>query len=159
VVVLNTVVIIGIGKCDPLPVQLDFIYIFIQLVLLNSNNVTLSNIKVIIFACVLIGIIIYLLFHKIAYKNIFSNLKQNKYQRYGFYECGFRQRHEYNIRTDINLYFNCALFILYEVECIFLIIFFTNLHILSVLDVILILFYIILFLVGIYFESTVKNTN
>jgi len=120
---------------------------------------SMSNIKVIILVCAFISLIIYLIFHRIAFKNIFKGLKQSRYQRYGFYECGFRQRHEYNVKLDINLYFNLAIFILYEVECIFIIIFFTNLHIMCTLDVILILFYIILFLIGIYFELSVRNTD
>jgi NADH:ubiquinone oxidoreductase subunit 3 (subunit A) len=104
-----------------------------------------------------LGLVTYLIFHKIAFKNIFKKNKKNTRESYGFYECGFRPRYEYSSKFDLNTYVICALAILYDIECVFLMVFFVNLHILSIIDIVLIIFYLSCFLVGFYFELSTKS--
>lgn len=118
-----------------------------------------TNVIILILLNLFIALLIYLLFHRVAFKNVYKNAQQSNRHKYGFYECGFRTRHEYTPNYSINAYIICALAILYDVECIFLILFFFNMHIMCLLDIVLVLFYVCLFLVGFYFEYTTRNTE
>lgn len=118
-----------------------------------------SNVIIIILINLFISLLIYLIFHKIAFKNVFKGLKQYNQYKNGFYECGFRSRFTYKHTYTINMYVICSLAILYDIESIFLLIFFVNLQYLCILDIILILIYLLTFILGFYFELSLKNTE
>jgi NADH:ubiquinone oxidoreductase subunit 3 (subunit A) len=98
-------------------------------------------------------------FHNIAYKNIFKRFKQYKRQRYGFYECGFRPKHEVSIEMSIHSYVICALVILYDVEGLFLMLFLINMDTMCILDISMIMLYLLLLFVGFSFELFVGSTT
>lgn len=109
--------------------------------------------------CLFLTMLIYLLFHRIAFKNVFKSLKSANRQKYGFYECGFRPRHEYTATFEINTYTIIAIAILYDIECIYLIILLSGVQYLCILDIVIALVYISTFIIGFYFERAVRNTE
>ncbi len=118
-----------------------------------------SGLLVISLAVAGLAMLVYLIFHNIAYKNIFKRFKQYKRQRYGFYECGFRPKHEVSIEISLHSYIICALVILYDVEGLFLLIFLLNVEYMCLLDLLIILFYVILLFVGFYFDLISGSTR
>lgn len=119
----------------------------------------MQNMILLLFINIFISLLIYLLFHRVAYKNIYKNLQQSNRYKYGFYECGFRVRHDYMPNFSINMYVICVLAILYDIECIFIFLFAFSIDIMCILDIILFCFYLFLFVVGFFFELTTKNTE
>nr|ADN85868.1 NADH-ubiquinone oxidoreductase subunit 3 [Nyctotherus ovalis] len=118
-----------------------------------------GQIKVLLGVTCFLALLIYLLFHNVAFKNVFKTLKQTQQQQHGFYECGYRTRTAIAGRYNINMYIICTIAILYNIECIFLIIFFSSVATLCLLDLILICIYLLFFVIGISFELRLKNTD
>jgi NADH:ubiquinone oxidoreductase subunit 3 (subunit A) len=103
--------------------------------------------------------LIYLLFHRVAFKNLLKNLKQFNRNRYGFYECGYRSKNELNLNFNIHMFIVCSLTILYDAEGSILIFFLINLNILSIADFILLLIFILTFILGFAFENYMRTTE
>ena len=100
----------------------------------------------------MVSFLIYFLFHNIAFKNFFKKFKQYKRQKFGFYECGFRPKHEVSLELTLYSYIVCSLVILYEIEGLFLILFLLNFNILCFFDVLFICIYIFLFILGFFID-------
>lgn len=114
-----------------------------------------SQILIIIVVNTIIALIIYLLFHNVAFKNIHKKLKGYNHRRYGFYECGFRTRSDLIAVHNVNMYIVMAIAILYDVECIYLLIIFTNIQYMCLIDLVLLLIYVGSILIGFYYERSI----
>lgn len=113
----------------------------------------------IIAAALFLGVMLYLVFHNVAYKNLYKRFKQFKRQRYGFYECGFRPKHELSVELNLFVYVLLALVILYDVEGVFLLFFMTALDTLALNELILIALYLITLLLGLALELLYGSTT
>ena len=102
---------------------------------------------------------VYLAFHNVAYKNIFKRFKQYKRQRYGFYECGFRPKHEASIEINLYVYVMIALVIVYDVEGVFLLFFAINFDTLCFCDCAVVLLYALALLAGLIMELLSSSTR
>lgn len=109
--------------------------------------------------CTVISLLVYIAFHNIAFKNLYKRFKQYGKQHYGFYECGFRARHDLTAVYSLNNYAICSLVILYDVECVFLVIFLVGFNFISTLELVVFCLYVLLFLFGVVFEVFTKNTE
>ncbi len=106
----------------------------------------------IVLTCCFLALLVYMIFHNIAYKNFFKKSQQYLRQRYGFYECGFRPRQELSIEFSMQNYVMFAMTILYDVEAVLLLFFLQNLNIFATVDMLLIVLYLVFFILGIFFD-------
>lgn len=73
--------------------------------------------------------------------------------KYGFYECGFKSRKHLMLGFPMNAYLMCILTIVYNAECLFIILIVLNLSLFSLINLILFLYYLILFFFGILLDA------
>ena len=68
-----------------------------------------------------LALIIFLVFHNIAFRNITKKFKHYKRARFGFYECGLRARPQLSVSFTLHSYLICMLTVIYDVEGLFFI--------------------------------------
>ena len=107
----------------------------------------------IIIGCGLAVTLVVLVFNNIAYKNIFKNKYQQNRMKYGFYECGFKSRKHLMLEFPINAYLMCILTIIYNAECIFIILAILNIQLFSLTCLALLIYYMGLFFLGISLDT------
>ncbi len=106
-----------------------------------------------------LSLIVYVAFHNAAYRNVYKRFKQYRRQRYGFYECGFRPKHEVSAEISVFTYVMLALVVLYDVEGVFLLFFAACLDALSLGDILVVLLYVASFLCGLLLEVVYGSTS
>lgn len=92
--------------------------------------------------------LLFFVFHNIAFKNIFKRYKETTPNRFGFYECGLRMRKVGNVTFTLFFYNICIFTLLYELEGFLFIFLFLNIAVLNYIDFILISFFILFFIFG-----------
>ena len=95
---------------------------------------------------------VYLLFHRVSFKKFFKNAASCRSIRYGFYECGFRQRHESIINFGLQNYVVVALSVLYDVEGVFFVIACQAIDAVSMLELSVLFLYLVIFGLGFLYE-------
>jgi NADH:ubiquinone oxidoreductase subunit 3 (subunit A) len=90
---------------------------------------------------------------------VYKLFKQIHRQRYGFYECGFKARIEKSTLVQLHNVLIIAMVLLYDVEGLVLLFFILNSFSMTLFEIILISFYIILLMVGYFFDTQRNNVE
>ena len=99
--------------------------------------------------------VLFFVFHNIAFKNVFKRLKESTPNRFGFYECGLRMRKTGNITFTLFFYNICIFTLLYELEGFLFIFLLLNISVVNLSDFILIASFVLFFIFG--FIVDLKN--
>jgi NADH-quinone oxidoreductase subunit A len=95
-------------------------------------------------SCILTGVIVAATY--------FINLPSNDYEKHSAYECGFEPFGDARSFFDIHFYIIGLLFIIFDLEVVFLIPFVVDLSNITLLSYINMLLFMIIILIGFYYE-------
>jgi NADH-quinone oxidoreductase subunit A len=104
----------------------------------------------------LIVVVIILLIILLVY---FINFSTNDYEKYSSYECGFEPFSDARSFFDVHFYTIGLLFIIFDLEIVFLIPIIVDISNLSFLGYINLLIFLIIILIGFYYEWSIGLLN
>lgn len=105
-----------------------------------------------IFICCVLSFIVYIIFHNIGIKTFFTLSKQSFYDKYSFYECGFKPTTQLLIEFPMQVFVMIAIIILCDVECLFFIIFGMCVEYFDICDMFFFSFFMFFFFIGFYYD-------
>lgn len=100
-----------------------------------------------------------IIFWLLTWAGEFFFKKKNHKTKKNFYECGFKSTVDINIQINFNFIILCVFLILYDVEFIFLIPFYTNLINLSMISLVILYVYILLILLSLIYDWQMNALN
>lgn len=102
---------------------------------------------------IILSFIIYNLLNSFSFRNLIRRFGLLKIARRDFYECGFRPTTQKSVRLPIPFLLICIFFLLYDIELIFLFPLVSAISFFGLLDFALLLFFFIVLLVSLTFDS------